>query len=201
MKVFILDKEFELENKIESVEKIFDRIKDVLEETEYNFSYFIADGEEIHNEFEIYLEDNIKSISELRVVMLSTKDIVLENLVTIDEYLDRAIPIINDLADSFNRGADADDWNHISELFEGIGFILYTLESIDTMQNTDEIVSNYSVWNEYVSEVKSLEEMLKKLNTAVEDKNETLISELLTLQIIPAFKGMKEKLDVLVAID
>ena len=201
MKVFILDKTFELENKIESVETIFDCIKQALEETEYNFSYMIIDGEEVHNEFELYLEDNIKSVDEVKVAMLSTKEVIRENLVTIDKYVERAIPIISNLADRFQKGADSDDWDHISELFEGIGFIFHTLESIDTMENLDEIVPNYSAWNGYVSEVRFLEEVLKELTVAVENKDEISISESLSSKIVPIFEKIKEKLDSLVATD
>ncbi len=168
MKLFILDETFELENKIESVETIF---------------------------------DNIKSVDEVKVVMLSTKAVIRENLVTIDEYVERAIPTMNNLADRFQKGADLDDWDHISELFEGIGFIFYTLESIDTMGNLDEIVPNYSAWNGYVLEVKSLEEVLKELNIAVENKDETSISELLTSKVVPVFEKIKRKLESLVSID
>ena len=201
MKLFILDKTFELENKIESVETIFDNIKQALEETEYNFSYMIVDGEEVHNEFELYLEDNIKSVDEVKVVMLSTKEVIRENLVTIDEYVESAIPIISNLADRFHKGSDSDDWDQISELFEGIGFIFYTLESIDTMENTDEIVPNYSAWNGYVSEVRTLEEILKELNIAVENKDEVSISELLTSKVVPIFEKIKVKLESLTSID
>ena len=201
MKLFILDKTFELENKIESVETIFDNIKQALEETEYNFSYMIVDGEEVHNEFELYLEDNIKSVDEVKVVMLSTKEVIRENLVTIDEYVESAIPIISNLADRFQKGSDSDNWDQISELFEGIGFIFYTLESIDTMENTDEIVPNYSAWNGYVSEVRTLEEILKELNIAVENKDEVSISELLTSKVVPIFEKIKVKLESLTSID
>ena len=95
MKLFILDEVFELENKVKSVEEIFDYIKQALEETEYHFSYMIIDGEEIHDEFELYIEDNIRFIEEIKVIMLTTKDIVKDNLLTISEYVERAIPIIN----------------------------------------------------------------------------------------------------------
>lgn len=198
MKLYILDKTFELENALSSVEKIFDYIKEILDETEYNFSYLIIDGEEVHNEFETYLENNIKFIDEVKVVMLTIKEIVNENLSTIDEYITRAIPIVNKLADKFYREPNVEDWRQISELSDGIGFIFHTLESIDSMNDLNEIILNYEIWNEYVREVKSLEEILKELNSAMENGDTVLTADMLSYEIVPVFKKMKARLDQLV---
>lgn len=197
MKLFILDEVFELENKIKSVEEIFDYIKQALEETEYHFSYMIIDGEDIHDEFELYIEDNIKFIEEIKVMMLTTKDIVKDNLITISEYVERAVPILNKLADEFYREPNSDDWKQVAELSEGIGFIFHTLESIDSMENLNEIVVNYEVWNEYVGEVRSIDQILEEMTPAIENKDTVLIGDLLSYEIVPVFEKMKEKLDVL----
>lgn len=198
MKLFILDEVFELDNKIKSVEEIFDYIKQALEETEYNFSYMIIDGEEVYDEFEIYLEDNIKFIEEVKVIMLTTKEIVRDNLLTIDEYVRRAVPIINDLADRFYGEPNVEEWKQISELLEGIGFIFHTLESVDNMENLNEIVPNYEIWNEYVKEVKSLEEILKELESGMDNSDTVLIGDILSYKIVPVFKNMELKLNTLV---
>ena len=200
MKFLILDKTFELENNIESVEEIFDCIKEALEETEYNFSYLIIDGEEIHNDFELYLEDNIKSIGEVKAVMISTKNLIRANLINIDEYIERAIPIITKLADRFYKDVDSDDWSQVSELLEVIGFILHTFEGIDNMDNLNEIVSDYKVWNEYANEVKSIEYIVKSLNSSLEKNDKELVGKLLSSKVVPIFKNMNMKLDVLVAV-
>lgn len=199
MKLFILKETFELENKKESVEQIFDYIKQAIEETEYNFSYIIVDGEEVYNEFEIYLEDNIKFIDEVKVVMLTIEEMIKDNLHTVSEYVKGAIPLINDLADKFYTEPNVEDWNQISDLFEGLGFILDTLENIDNMENLNELVTSYEAWNEYVAESKSLDGIVNELNEAIENSDTVLIGDLLSYEIVPVFEKMKTKLDVLVA--
>lgn len=201
MKLFILEETFELENKTESVEEIFNYIKQALDETDYNFSYMIVDGEEIYDEFEFYLEDNIKSIEEIKVVMLTTKDMVRDNLITIYDYLGGAIPIVNNLADKFYREPGSDDWDQINQLFEGIGFIFHTLESIDSMENLNEIVSDHELWNEYVKEVKTLEDILKELESGMKNNDNVLVGDLLSHEIVPIFENMKEKLESLIKAD
>lgn len=199
MKLHILKETFELENKEDSIEKIFDYIKQAIEETEYNFSHMVVDGEEIYDEFELYLEDNIKSIDEVKVVMLTIEEMISDNLHTISEYVEGAIPLINDLADKFYRQPNAEDWIQITDLFEGLGFILDILENIDNMENLNDLVASYEVWNEYVVEVKLLDEIVKELNTAIENSDTVLIGDLLSHEIVPVFEKMKTKLDILIA--
>lgn len=198
MKLFILEETFELENKTESVEEIFNYIKQALDETDYNFSYMIVDGEEIYDEFEFYLEDNIKFIEEVKVVMLSTKDLILDNLLTIHDYLDGAIPILDKLSDSFYKEPTSEDWQLLNDLFEGIGFIFHTLYSIDEMENLNEILPNYEIWNEYVDETKSLDDVLKELESGMNNGDTVLIGDLLSYEIAHRFEKMKEKLESLV---
>lgn len=194
MKLYILDETFELDNNIDSIEKIFDSIRDAVEDTEYNFSYIIADGEEVHNDFEIYIEDNIRTINEIKIVMLTMKEIVRENLVTINDYVERVTPLIKDLSNKFYEDPTSEDWTQLSELLEAISFIFDTLESIDSMSNLNEIISNYETWNEYVKEVKSLNEILRDLNSYINNKETVLIGNLLSNQTIPVFENMKQKL-------
>lgn len=198
MKLYILEEEFDLDNNIESIEEIFDYIKQALEETDYNFSYMRIDGEDIYDEFEIFLEDNIKSIKKVETIMLTTKEIIINNLLTINEYVEGAVPIINSLANNFYEKPESGDWKQLTQLTEGIGFILHTFENINTMENLNEIIDNYKVWNNYSKQVKLLDETVKKLTLATENKDNTLISKLLTNEIIPIFKKIKEKLDILV---
>lgn len=198
MKLYILEEEFDLDNNIESIEEIFDYIKQALEETDYNFSYMRIDGEDIYDEFEIFLEDNIKSIKKVETIMLTTKEIIINNLLTINEYVEGAVPIINSLANNFYEKPESGDWKQLTQLTEGIGFILHTFENINTMENLNEIIDNYKVWNNYSKQVKLLDETVKKLTLATENKDNILISKLLTNEIIPIFKKIKEKLDILV---
>lgn len=198
MKLYILKETFELDNKKESIEQIFDYIKQAIEETEYNFSYMIVDGEEVHDEFEIYLEDNIKSIDDIKVVMLTMKEMIADSLQTIHEYVEGSIPIINDLGDGFYKQPNSEDWEQIKDLFEGIGFIFDTLQNIDNMKNLNEVVTSYEVWNEYAVEVKSLAGILNELNSAMENGNTALIGDLLSNKIVPVFEKMRTKLGILV---
>ena len=202
MKIYILDKEIELENKLESIENIFNMINEILYENEkdYNFSYMIVDGKEIYDEFEYYIEDNIQNIKEIKVGLLTLKELVNDNILTIKEYLDRAIPAIKELSDQFYREPNVGDWQDIANLFEGIGWILETYQSIDCLENLNDIVSSYETWNEYVKEVRFLNDQLGELQDAMENSDNILIGDLLSYEIEPIFENMKVKIESLVNI-
>lgn len=200
MKVLMLDKEVELDNKRESVEEIISMINDKMSKGEYNFSHMIVDGEEIYDDFESYLEDNIKYISEVKLVMLTTKEIINDNLLTISEYIERAVPAINKLSDEFYKEPNVDDWRDIGDLFEGIAWILESFKGIDNLINLNDLVSNYETWNEYAKEVYSLGEFVEELEGAMENEDIILLADLMSYEIVPIFENMNDKLKSLLSI-
>lgn len=197
MKVFILDETFELENKLESVEEVFDYIKQALDETEYNFNYMIVDGAEVHNEFEIFLEENIENIKEITIVMKTTEEVVKDSFNKISVYLEQVAPIIGKLAHNFRVQPEESDLQFLKELFEGIEFIFQTRESIDYIENSNEIISDQITWNDYIKYVKALNVLVQELKQSVASNNMNQLSESLSNKLIPLFKDMKIKLDIL----
>ncbi|AFS77330.1 hypothetical protein Curi_c02500 [Gottschalkia acidurici 9a] len=202
MKIYILDKEVVLENKLESIETIFNMINEALYENEkdYNFSYMIIDGKDIYDEFEYYIEDNIKNISEIKVIVLTLKELIQDNIVTTKDYIDRAIPSLNKLSERFHTEPREEDWHEIGDLFEGVGWLLESYQNIDSLEDLNNIISSYEIWNEYVKEVRSLNDLLIEIEQAMKNNNITNIGDLLSQKIVPIFKKMNEKLESLLII-
>lgn len=197
MKLYILDETFEIGNAEESIEQIFEYIKQAIEETEYNFSYMIIDGEEVSDEFEIYLEENLKTIKEVKVIMMTNKEIVDDNLYNINNFLKSAIPIIDTLSDNFSKEPSAQDWKLASNLIEEIRYIIYIRESIDDMGSLSELVCNYYAWNDYSIQVSKLNNVPEEFRKALEEVDTKKIEDIISSKITPAFKEMNTKLDTL----
>ena len=199
MKLYILNETFELGNTEESIEQVFEYIRQAIEETEYNFSYMIVDGEEIYDEFEIYLEDNLKSIKEVKVAMLTNKEIVTDNLYNINNYLKSAIPIMNDLSNNFYKEPSAENWKQASNLMEEISYIIYIRESIDDMGGLSELVSNYYAWNDYTIQVGKLNCVPEEFRLALENVDTDKIGDMISSKVVTAFEKMHTKLEALLA--
>lgn len=200
MKLFILEEEFTLPKEISSIEVIFEYIKQALEETENNFSHMIIDDVEVYDEFEIYIEDNIGDIEKVEVVMLTLKEMIVDNLSTIEAYVRGAVPIIKDLSNRFKKGPGEKELVEVSELIEGIGFIFHTVSNIDSVENLNEMISDYQIWNKYVREVKSLEKILENLELGIKNTDNNLVADMLLQEIVPIFENIEEKLRVLLDI-
>lgn len=197
MKLFILNETFELGNTEESIEQVFEYIRQAIDETEYNFSYMVIDGEEIYDEFEIYIEENLKSIKEIKVKMLTNKEITTDNLENINNYLKAVIPMMETLSDNFYNKPDAKNWEQASNLVEEVRYIRYIRETIDDMGSLSELVSNYYAWNEFATQVGKLNIIPEQYRLALENVDTEKIGDIISTQIKPAFEIMHDKLEVL----
>lgn len=197
MKLFILNETFELGNTEESIEQVFEYIRQAIDETEYNFSYMIVDGEEIYDEFEIYIEENLKSIKEVKVKMLTNKEIATDNLENINNYLKAVIPMMETLSNNFYNQPDAKNWEQVNNLIEEVSYIKYIRETIDDMGSLSELVSNYYAWHEFTIQVGKLNIVPEQYRLALENVDTQKIGDMISTQIKPAFEIMHDKLETL----
>ncbi len=197
MKLYILNETFELGNTEESIEQVFEYIRQAIEETEYNFSYMIVDGEEVDDEFEIYLEDNLNSIKEVKIVMMTNKEIVEVSLCNINNFLKSVIPVMKTLSDNFYKEPSAEDWELASNLVEEVRYIIYIRESMDDTGSLSALISNYYAWNDYKTQVSTLNNITEEFRLALEQVDTDKIGDMIASEIIPAFEKMNIQLDVL----
>ena len=197
MKLYILNETFELGNTEESIEQVFEYIRQAIEETEYNFSYMIVDGEEVDDEFEIYLEDNLNSIKEVKIVMMTNKEIVEVSLCNINNFLKSVIPVMKTLSDNFYKDPSAEDWELASNLVEEVRYIIYIRESMDDTGSLSALISNYYAWNDYKTQVSTLNNITEEFRLALEQVDTDKIGDMIASEIIPAFEKMNIQLDVL----
>ena len=197
MKLYILNETFELGNTEESIEQVFEYIRQAIEETEYNFSYMIVDGEEVDDEFEIYREDNLNSIKEVKIVMMTNKEIVEVSLCNINNFLKSVIPVMKTLSDNFYKEPSAEDWELASNLVEEVRYIIYIRESMDDTGSLSALISNYYAWNDYKTQVSTLNNITEEFRLALEQVDTDKIGDMIASEIIPAFEKMNIQLDVL----
>ena len=197
MKLYILNEIFELSNTEESIEQIFEYIKQAIEETEFNFSYMIVDSEEVYDEFENYLEENLESINEVKIQMLTNKEIVTDNLNDINNYVKAVLPMMKTISDNFYNEPDAENFERASNLIEEVRYIKYIRESIDDMGSLSELVCNYYAWNDFTVQVGKLNNVPEQFRVALENVDTDKIGDMISSQIMPAFENMHEKLEVL----
>lgn len=199
MYIHIKEYVFEFKNDSKSIGKLFNNINEHLHEEELHFSYLVIDGEEIYENFDRYMIENIKNINKIEVVALTLLEMVNESILSIEQYAKNAIPIINKIAEEFYQKPKDDTWSQLTDLFEGVQWIIQSLVQINSIENSNDIVSDYEIWNEYVQEVTKFSEVIPELENAVLNNDNVLIGDMLLYEVVPVFKTMVEKLDLLIS--
>ncbi|MGF7059787.1 hypothetical protein [Brassicibacter mesophilus] len=195
MKVYILDKVLEYNNDKNIIDDILQEINNALERTDYFFSHLIVDGQEVYEDYNGYFLDNIKNIKEVKVVSRTLKELTENIMLSTIDYFNRAIPEINMLSNEFYKTPTQGSWSKLADFLEGIAWIMDTFITIDTNARIGDIVSNYEEWNLYAKNIYALQEQLEQLEEAMKNKDIVLLADILSYEIIPLFKSMKEGLE------
>lgn len=199
MHIHIKDYVIEFKNDSKIIEQIFNSINERLQDEELQFSYLIIDGEDIYDNFDRYIIENIESIQKIEVVAMTLLEMVNESILSTEQYAKNAILIINNLAEEFYQKPNENTWSQLTDLFEGIQWIIQTLTQINLIESSNEIVSDYEIWKEYVQEVAKFNDITSELENAVLNNNNVLIGDMLLYEVIPVFEIMVEKLDLLIS--
>lgn len=198
MKLYILDRILEYENKINIFDDIATEINNTVKKSNLVFSHLVIDGVEVYNDFYDYFLDNIKNIKEIIVVTKTTREISKEIILSTIDYIERAIPEIDILSNEFYRTPSSESWNKLIDLIEGFKWIIDTFVTIDTNSQLKDIVKNYEEWNLYAKDVYSLKVLLNEFEEILENSDLVSTADILSYEIVPLFEEMKDKLKKLV---
>lgn len=124
--------------------------------------------------------------------------LVDETIKSTYEYTENAIPLINKLAEEFYHQPNQKTWMQLTDLFEGIQWIIQSLTQIDSIKELNDIINDYGIWNEYVQEVSKLNNIIPELETAIINEDNILIGDILMYEVTSVFKVIIEKVAFLV---
>lgn len=199
MYIHIKERILEYENDSKIIEQIFNRINDHLQDEKLQFSYLIIDGKDIFDNFDRYIIENIENIKNIEVVALTLLEMVNGSIISTEQYAKNAIPIINKIAEEFYQKPNKNTWSNLTDLFEGIQWIIQSIAQINSIESSNDILIDYEIWNEYVQVVAKLNNIISELENAILNKDNILIGDLLSYEINPVFETMKKKLGLLIS--
>ena len=198
MKLYILDEVVEYENKINVFDDMVQLISSTVKKLHLVFSHLVIDGIEVYDDFYDYFQDNIKNIEEIKIVTKTIKEASGDILLSTIDYIEGAIPEIDILSNEFYKMPSNNSWNKLMDLLEGFKWIMDTFAVIDTNNQLKEIVNSYEEWNLYAKDIYSLKELLFEFEEILQNNDFVSIADILSYEIIPLFKEMKEKLEKIV---
>lgn len=198
MKINILGKTAEYENTMNNYDKLISDIDDQVNRSNKIFSHLIIDGIEVYDDFYEYFLDNIKNIEEVTVVTKTIKEISQDILVSTIDYIEGAIPEIDMLSTEFYKRPSKNSWEKLADLIEGFKWIIDSFAIIDSNTQLKKIVNSYEEWNLYAKDIHSLNELLVDFEEILKNNDLVSIADILSYEIKPLFKSMKEKLEKVV---
>lgn len=198
MKIYILDQILEYKNNANKIQEIFTKINKTLNEFNLVFSHLSIDGLEIYDDFYDCFAKNIENIQEVKVIAKTIEEIVQETIVSTLNYIERAVPEIEILSDEFYKTPNKNTWDKLSDLLEGMNWMIGTFTYIESNPELKNIVNSYEEWNLYARDIYSLKELLVEFEEIMKNNDLVSTADILSYEIVPLFNSMNEKLEKLV---
>jgi len=183
-----------LEKDEEIIEKIADILTDEMEKTNKVIKSFEIDGLELYQDYFEYILDNLNYIENIKVKLITYKELVGETLIGTIDYLQGAAEEIVPLSEAFYAEPTKKSWDDFSDLLEGINWIISVFNLIDNDKSLIETLPSYEIWNLYAKDILTLNELIPQMNDALNSKDNTLLADLMMYEILPLYEDMREQL-------
>lgn len=173
------------------VESIIEQINNWLGETHY-FSHLIIDGEEVAEQPEEALEINNGTMREVEVIAIEAEQFINDLLLSAEEYVKRAAPILEVVAEQFYDSPTAESYYDLNDLFGGLQWLNSMLSVVD------ESVARPTNWDVVKESVEPLQGVLQDFEDALENEDTVLLADLLSYEVKPVFEQLNEQLTAII---
>jgi hypothetical protein len=186
MKVYFSNNKKQYENTNESVTQIVEDINSYMDSTDnIVLSHLNVDGVDVYeNHYQILL-DKLNTIDEIKLVVKTKQEVVVELQESLNEYLDRALPVMEKLANQFYQGESAETWDTFVDLTDGLQWINSAVMTL-THYSAEETASYYKSISD------KLESILKELAEVLEIKDTVTIGDMIQYEIMEILTELKQ---------
>lgn len=127
-------------------------------------------------------------IKELDLDAQSRKEMLGQILISANQYLDRALPEINILAEGFYQGASDTSWQGLLQFLDGIQWLLDSMTIIVGNRNL------FSNWYKFEEISTNLQNQLYQFEEALKVRDVIMIGDILNFEIDPILLSLKNEL-------
>lgn len=169
-----------------TMNEVIDRTKELLGEN-YYFQHFILNGTETIVAAEELCNKIIEDQTVIEIVAIESKEFVKDLVQSGVGYVKNAKPEIGKLAEQFYSHPTPNSWATLSDLFEGIEWILAMIEGVNK--------SEYKPleWEEVLQQSSDFKNELGNLEEAMGNTDAVLIADILKYELLPLFEVIELK--------
>lgn len=170
-------------NKVPSSDEVIAKVNDLLD-AGYYFSHFIADGIEIFEDHETYLNVNLDRIEKLEIIAKTEKEFMNDILLSAEDYLKRAKSELASLTDGYYANPTSETHISFSQLMEGLQWLD---EMLTLIVNSNERPPN---GDSYLALKQTLQGEIVELGEAVENSDNVLIADIIQYELTPLLEQL-----------
>lgn len=170
--------------------QVIERVKELLEDNNYYFNHFILDRTEKIEDPEDFLKKTLQFETVIEVIVTTAEEFVKNLLESTKSYIEDANPKIEVLVETFYSHPSPSAWEELSNLFEGVEWILSMVDAVD--------VSKYrpTNWQEVKQQIFKIKNELGSLEEALENNDTVLIADILKYELLPVFNSIKDQVKI-----
>lgn len=189
MQLIYKNEQIELARDDSAITTIFEKVSNLIKEEDTIFSHLVIDDVDIYENHEEYIKSKINEIMRIEIITRTTKEMIWETMESIHEYLQRAIPSLNELVNKSYENFSEEVWNGIEQLTEGMQWMLQFKTYTERMNKQP------VNWKAFAKSFEACEQQFAQLLEAVEAGDTVLISDILAYEITPSYEALKENIE------
>ncbi|CAM5414218.1 hypothetical protein [Niallia circulans] len=172
------------ENNVDNIEILIQKINEDLEKNKLYFSHLIINGKEVYSDFEEQIMEQINTIEKIELVTKTIDEFINDLTVSLNQYSNRAIPIIKQLTEQFYQSPTEEAWGLLQDLLEGLNWVYSTIKSMGNTELNEYKENLLNVANHFEVE-------LPNLLDAIENHDYILIGDIISYEILPQFESIE----------
>lgn len=198
MNVIVLDKTLNYENEIEEVDGLLKEINEIVEQSNQVFSHLVIDGKAVYENHGDFIEGNIGNVEEIQVMTLSKEAFVKEIMISKKEYIHRAMPEMDKLANDFYVSPVASSWQGVNDLTGGLLWIIESYVLLTQNKKLKDTIENEEAWKEYQKSVEGLSTAVPDLEEAMNNKDHILVGDIISYELTESLASLEEKVEIII---
>ncbi len=190
MQLWIGNTMSEFENNETGLEMLLRAIEEAENSSGLILSHLLVDEVAVYDDYWDYLETNLENIKKVQAELKSISELIQDILQSTTLYLERSLPALGKLAESFYSEVNADTWQDLSDYLEGLQWLTQSVEMMDEVSGLEDIVADYEQWNRYSKAVRELQPIVAELDKPLQNGEYVKVGNVLIHKVVPRMQEL-----------
>ncbi|WP_426984047.1 hypothetical protein [Brevibacillus borstelensis] len=194
MRLVISGQEYYCDNKELTAAQIMGKVLEISQSDNLVLSHMRIDGVNVYSNVESYLEEHFSTIECAEAVFVTVPELLHDIFDTTSEYLDRAIPELQELSEECYKAPNTGTWNKLGQLLEAIQWFQQTAIFVEEHRESIPDSFIHEKTFDFTNETSMLQE-------AVEQQDFILLGDIIQFEILTKFQEIAHQLQKMTSVE